>query len=85
MSESIKINMPFDKWCKIQKDFEELNSKLPEDKKLDFEKYKYCYNWGRLSFDCYNWGRLSFDLYCIGAGIKEALREPEFYNKKEIK
>lgn len=37
MSESIKINMPFDKWCKIQKDFEELNSKLPEDKKLDFE------------------------------------------------
>ena len=22
MSESIKINMPFDKWCKIQKDFE---------------------------------------------------------------
>ena len=54
MSESIKINMPFDK---------------------DFEKYKYCYNWGRLSFD----------LYCIGAGIKEALREPEFYNKKEIK
>ena len=75
MSESIKINMPFDKWCKIQKDFEELNSKLPEDKKLDFEKYKYCYNWGRLSFD----------LYCIGAGIKETLREPEFYNKKEIK
>ena len=73
MSESIKINMPFDKWCRIQKDFEELNSKLPEDKKLDFDKY------------CYNWGRLSFDLYCIGAGIKEALREPEFYNKKEIK
>ena len=72
MSESIKINMPFDKWCRIQKDFEELNSKLPEDKKLDFEKYKYCYNWGRLSFD----------LYCIGAGIKETLREPEFYNKK---
>ena len=75
MSESIKINMPFDKWCRIQKDFEELNSKLPEDKKLDFEKYKYCYNWGRLSFD----------LYCIGAGIKETLREPEFYNKKESK
>ena len=75
MSESIKINMPFDKWCKIQKDFEELNSKLPKDKKLDFEKYKYCYNWGRLSFD----------LYCVGAGMKETLREPEFYNKKEIK
>ena len=75
MSESIKINMPFEKWCKIQKDFEELNSKLPEDKKLDFEKYKYCYNWGRLSFD----------LYCVGAGMKETLREPEFYNKKEIK
>ena len=75
MSESIKINMPFDKWCKIQKDFEELNSKLPEDKKLDFEKYKYCYNWGRLSFD----------LYCVGAEMKETLREPEFYNKKEIK
>lgn len=75
MSESIKINMPFDKWCKIQKDFEELNSNLPEDKKLDFEKYKYCYNWGRLSFD----------LYCVGTGMKETLREPEFYNKKEIK
>ena len=75
MIESIKINMPFDKWCKIQKDFEELNSKLPEDKKLDFEKYKYC---------C-NWGKLSFDLYCVEAGMKETLREPEFYNKKEIK
>ena len=74
MSESIKINMPFDKWCKIQKDFEELNSKLPEDKKLDFEKYKYCYNWGRLSFD----------LYCVGEGMKETLREPEFYNKKGV-
>lgn len=74
MSESIKINMPFDKWCKIQKDFEELNSKLPENKKLDFEKYKYCYNWGKLSFD----------LYCVGAGMKETLREPEFYNKKEF-
>ena len=74
MSEYIKINMPFDKWCKIQKDFEELNSKLPEDKKLDFEKYKYCYNWGRLSFD----------LYCVGAGMKETLREPEFYNKKGV-
>jgi len=74
MSESIKINMPFEKWCKIQKDFEELNSKLPEDKKLDFEKYKYCYNWGKLSFD----------LYCVGAGMKETLREPEFYNKKEF-
>ena len=74
MSESIKINMPFDKWCRIQKDFEELNSKLPEDKKLDFEKYKYCYNWGKLSFD----------LYCVGAGMKETLREPEFYNKKEF-
>ena len=74
MSESIKINMPFEKWYKIQKDFEELNSKLPEDKKLDFEKYKYCYNWGKLSFD----------LYCVGAGMKETLREPEFYNKKEF-
>lgn len=74
MSESIKINMPFEKWCKIQKDFEELNSKLPKDKKLDFEKYKYCYNWGKLSFD----------LYCVGAGMKETLREPEFYNKKEF-
>jgi putative uncharacterized protein FNV2250 len=74
MSESIKINMPFEKWCKIQKDFEELNSKLPEDKKLDFEKYKYCYNWGKLSFD----------LYCVGVGMKETLREPEFYNKKEF-
>lgn len=74
MSESIKINMPFEKWCKIQKDFEELNSKLPENKKLDFEKYKYCYNWGKLSFD----------LYCVGAGMKETLREPEFYNKKEF-
>ena len=74
MSESIKINMPFEKWFKIQKDFEELNSKLPKDKKLDFEKYKYCYNWGKLSFD----------LYCVGAGMKETLREPEFYNKKEF-
>mgnify|MGYP003086459273 FL=1 len=51
MGETVKINMPFDKWCKLQKDFERVNSKLPENEKLDFEKYKYCVDWGRLSFD----------------------------------
>ena len=57
MGETVKINMPFDKWCKLQK---------------DFEKYKYCVDWGRLSFD----------LHGIEMGAFKRLKEPEFYNKK---
>ena len=69
MGETVKINMPFDKWCKLQKDFERVNSKLPENEKLDFEKYKYCVDWGRLSFD----------LHGIEMGAFKRLKEPEFY------
>lgn len=72
MGETVKINMPFDKWCKLQKDFERVNSKLLENEKLDFEKYKYCVDWGRLSFD----------LHGVEMGAFKKLREPEFYNKK---
>ncbi|MED5605459.1 hypothetical protein VYE96_09040 [Fusobacterium pseudoperiodonticum] len=72
MEKSIKINMPFDKWCKLQKDFERINNLLPENQRLDFEKYKFCSNWGRLSFD----------LYSIEIGVFKKLREPEFYNQQ---
>lgn len=72
MEKTIKINMPFDKWCKLQKDFERVNASLPDEQKLDFEKYKYCSNWGRLSFD----------LYGVEVGIFKKLSEPEFYNQK---
>ena len=37
-----KINMPFAKWCEVQKKFEEVNEILSDEEKLDFEKYKYC-------------------------------------------
>ncbi|EUB30957.1 MULTISPECIES: hypothetical protein [Fusobacterium] len=74
MSESIKINMPFAKWCEVQKEFEEVNKVLPNEDKLDFEKYKYCSSYGRLL--CH--------LYLIKAGTNKTLKEPEFYNKKEF-
>ena len=72
MEKSIKINMPFDKWCKLQEEFERINKLLPENQRLDFEKYKFCSNWGRLSFD----------LYGIEIGAFKKLREPEFYNQQ---
>lgn len=72
MEKTIKINMPFDKWCKLQKDFERVNASLPDEEKLDFEKYKHCSNWGRLSFD----------LYGVEVGVFKKLSEPEFYNQK---
>ena len=72
MKKTIKINMPFDKWCKLQKDFERVNASLPDEQKLDFEKYKYCVDWGRLSFD----------LYGVEVGVFKKLSEPEFYNQK---
>ena len=72
MEKTIKINMPFDKWCKLQKDFERINNLLPENQRLDFEEYKFCSNWGRLSFD----------LHGIEIGTFKKLREPEFYNQK---
>ena len=53
MEKTIKINMPFDKWCKLQKDFERVNASLPENQRLDFEKYKFCTDWGKLSFYLY--------------------------------
>ena len=64
--------MPFDKWCKLQKDFERVNASLPDEEKLDFEKYKHCSNWGRLSFD----------LYGVEVGVFKKLNEPEFYNQQ---
>lgn len=72
MEKTIKINMPFDKWCKLQKDFERVNASLPDEEKLDFEKYKHCSNWGRLSFD----------LYGVEVGVFKKLNEPEFYNQQ---
>jgi hypothetical protein len=72
MEKTTKINMPFDKWCKLQKDFERINASLPDEEKLDFEKYKHCSNWGRLSFD----------LYGVEVGVFKKLNEPEFYNQK---
>ena len=72
MEKSIKINMPFTQWCKLQEEFERINKLLPESQRLDFEKYKFCSNWGRLSFD----------LYGIEIGAFKKLREPEFYNQQ---
>ena len=72
MEKSIKINMPFDKWCKLQEEFERINKLLPENQRLDFEKYKFCSNWGRLSYD----------LPGIEIGPNKKLREPEFYNQQ---
>ena len=45
---TIKINMPFEKWVEVQKEFQEVNEMLPDNEKLDFEKYKYCSSYGRL-------------------------------------
>nr|DAP56053.1 MAG TPA: hypothetical protein [Caudoviricetes sp.] len=72
MEKSIKINMPFTQWCKLQEEFERINKLLPESQRLDFEKYKFCSNWGRLSFD----------LHGIEIGAFKKLREPEFYNQQ---
>ena len=71
---TIKINMPFEKWVEVQKEFQEVNEMLPDNEKLDFEKYKYCSSYGRLL--CH--------LYLIKAGTNKTLKEPEFYNKKEF-
>jgi hypothetical protein len=73
MEKTIKINMPFDKWCKLQKDFERVNASLPENQRLDFEKYKFCTDWGKLSFD----------LYGIEIGAFKELKEPVYYTRKE--
>ena len=64
-----KINMPFTKWCEVQKQFEEVNKILPDGQKLDFEKYKYC--------SCY--GKLLWHLCAIKMGAFRNLKEPEFY------
>ena len=72
MEKSIKINMPFAQWCKSQEEFERINKLLPENQRLNFEKYKFCSNWGRLSFD----------LHGIEIGAFKKLREPEFYNQQ---
>lgn len=72
MEKSIKINMPFAQWCKLQEEFERINNLLPENQRLDFEEYKFCSNWGRLSFD----------LHGIEIGAFKKLREPEFYNQQ---
>ena len=72
MGETIKINMPFDKWIMVQNAFEKLNSKLPDNEKLDFEKYKYCTNYGRLIWD----------LNGIEIGALKTLKSPEFYTKR---
>ena len=70
---TIKINMPFEKWCEVQREFQEVNKILPDEAKLDFEKYKYCSSYGRLL--CH--------LYLIKTRAIKTLKEPEFYNKKE--
>ena len=71
---TIKINMPFEKWVEVQKVFQEVNEMLPNNEKLDFEKYKYCSSYGRLL--CH--------LYLIKTGTIKTLKEPEFYNKKGV-
>ena len=73
MGESIKINMPLEKWIQLQKNFDRVNAKLPENEKLDFEKYKFCTDWGKLSFD----------LYGIEIGAFKELKEPVYYTRKE--
>ena len=65
-----KINMPFAKWCEVQKQFEEVNKILPDEEKLDFEKYKYCSSYGKLLWD----------LCAIKIGAFKRLKDPEFYN-----
>ena len=71
---TIKINMPFEKWVEVQKEFQEVNEMLPDNEKLDFEKYKYCSSYGRLL--CH--------LYLIKTGTIKTLKEPEFSNKKGV-
>ena len=71
---TIKINMPFEKWVEVQKEFQEVNEMLPDNEKLDFEKYKYCSSYGRLL--CH--------LYLIKTRTIKTLKEPEFYNKKGV-
>ena len=66
---TIKINMPFPKWCEVQKEFEEVNKALPDGQKLDFEKYKYCSSYGKLLWH----------LYAIKIGAFKSLKDPEFY------
>lgn len=73
MGESIKINMPLEKWIQLQKNFDRVNAKLAENEKLDFEKYKFCTDWGKLSFD----------LYGIEIGAFKELKEPVYYTRKE--
>ena len=65
-----KINMPFAKWCEVQKQFEEVNKILTDEEKLDFEKYKYCSSYGKLLWH----------LYAIKIGAFRSLKDPEFYN-----
>lgn len=67
---TIKINMPFTKWCEVQKEFEEVNKILADKEKLDFEKYKYCSSYGKLLWH----------LHGIKIGAFKSLKEPEFYN-----
>ena len=67
---TIKINMPFQKWCEVQKEFEEVNKILPDGEKLDFEKYKYCSSYGKLLWH----------LCAIKIGAFRSLKDPEFYN-----
>jgi len=71
---TIKINMPFEKWVEVQKEFQEVNEMLSDNEKLDFEKYKYCSSYGRLL--CH--------LYLIKTETIKTLKEPEFYNKKGV-
>ncbi len=65
-----KINMPFAKWCEVQKQFEEINKMLPDEEKLDFEKYKYCSSYGKLLWH----------LCAIKIGAFKSLKDPKFYN-----
>ena len=65
-----KINMPFAKWCEVQKQFEEVNKILSDEEKLDFEKYKYCSSYGKLLWH----------LCDIKIGAFRSLKDPEFYN-----
>ena len=65
-----KINMPFAKWCEVQKQFEEVNKILSDEEKLDFEKYKYCSSYGKLLWH----------LCAIKIGAFKSLKDPKFYN-----
>jgi len=46
---------------------------LPDEEKLDFEKYKYCSSYGKLLWH----------LCAIKIGAFRSLKDPEFYNWKE--